>query len=68
MNDDIILEHHSDVIVDADNKEEYDYLIQNWDAPIVITTMVQLLNAMFDGKSSSVRRFHSLIDSVIVID
>lgn len=70
-NDDIILEHHSDVITDRMEYEElqrYDILTETWNSPIIATTFVQLLNALFSGKSSCVRRFHSLSESVIVID
>ena len=69
--DSIILEHHSNVITDEMNGEndgEREALIESWDSPIIITTLVQLLNTMFSGKSSSIRRFHSLVDSIIVID
>lgn len=69
--DSIILEHHSNVIIDEMNGEndgEREALIESWDAPIIITTLVQLLNTMFSGKTSSIRRFHSLVDSIIVID
>ncbi len=68
----MILEHHSNVIME-DEKEEsygssYHHLTENWDSPIVITTFVQFLNTLFAGKTSSVRRFHNLTDSVILID
>lgn len=70
-NDAVILEHHSDIILEDKTDEElsrYEHLCESWESPVVITTLVQLLNALFSGKSSSVRRFHSLADSVIVID
>ena len=70
-NDSIILEHHSNVIADRDSETErdrYGYLTETWDVPIVITTMVQFLNTLFLGKTSSIRRFHALANSVIVID
>lgn len=69
--DPLILEHHSNVVRNKENGEDLsmtDLLTETWDAPIIITTLVQLLNTMFDGKGSSIRRFHSLCNSVIVID
>ena len=36
--------------------------------PVIATTLVQFLNALFDGKSSSVRRMHHLCRAVIIID
>ena len=70
-NDEVILEHHSNVIQEGLSEKEIlrrEILIDTWDSPIIITTLVQLLNTMFDGKTSSIRRFHSLIDSVVIID
>ena len=76
--DSIVLEHHSNVIREKDytaakngqeaKLDEYELLIENWESPVIITTMVQLLNTLFSGKMSSIRRFHSLCESVIVID
>ena len=70
-NDSIIIEHHSNVVSAKNEKDELnnnELFIENWEAPVVITTLVQLLNTMFDGTTTAVRRFHSLTDSVIVID
>lgn len=70
-NDTAVLEHHSNIISTTDEKDElciHDLLAQNWSAPVIVTTMVQLLNTMFDGATGSVRRFHALGDSVIIID
>lgn len=69
--DSIILEHHSNVVTDEMDGEDdgkREALIESWDSPIIITTLVQLLNTLFSGKTSSIRRFHSLVDSIIVID
>lgn len=68
--DNIVLEHHSNVVIDdnTDEQNRYDLLSESWDSPVIITTLVQLLNTLFEGRNSSVRRFRSLINSVIVID
>lgn len=69
--DSLILEHHSNVVLSEQTSEQLDereFLIQSWNSPIIITTLVQLLNSMFDGKTSSIRRFQALCNSVIVID
>lgn len=66
-----VLEHHSNVLRDEATAEELaqtELLQETWDAQIVITTFVQLLNTLFCGKMSAVRRFHCLCDSVIIID
>ena len=70
--DDLILEHHSNVINDGkENAEELcerELLTQSWDSPIVVTTLVQFLNTLFLGKTTSIRRFSALVNSVIVFD
>ena len=69
-NDDLILEHHSNIIHDREDEDisRYELLSETWDAPIIITTLVQLLNSCFSGKTSCVRRFHSLCNCVLIID
>lgn len=67
----IILEHHSNVVLDNPDDEELkmnDFLVNNWHSPIVITTMVQFLNTLFSSKKSAVRRMQALCDSIILID
>ena len=69
--DTVILEHHSDIVTDElsdDELSRYDLLCDSWNSPIVVTTLVQFLQTLFSGKTSSVRRFNSLANSVIVID
>ena len=68
--DRLILEHHSNVVQEK-SEEKLDYnelLLENWQAPMVITTLVQLLNTLLAGQSSCIRRMNALRDSVIVID
>lgn len=70
-NQEIILEHHSNVVISQENKEvldQYELLTDTWDAPIIITTLVQFLNVLFTDKTASIRRMNSLCNSVIVID
>lgn len=62
-----ILEHHSNI--EPENQTWHSKLAsENWDAPIVITTMVQFLETLFSGGTSSVRRLHQLANSVLVFD
>lgn len=65
----MILEHHSDVVQDDEYAVTYARLIENWDeVPVIVTTAVQFLNTLFKEKRSNIRRFHSLCDSVIIVD
>lgn len=69
--DSLILEHHSNVVQEQTQPtgcNSYELLTENWNAPIIITTLVQLLNTIFSGKMSCVRRFHALCDCVLIID
>ena len=68
--DSLVLEAHSNVVTEnrEDMTEEQYTLMENWDSPVVITTLVQFMDAVYKERTSCVRRFHSLTDSVIVID
>ncbi len=63
--DEVILEHHSDIV---DDSEAYQLLTQRWDAPLILTTTVQFLNALFSGQKSAIRRMHSLTNTIIILD
>lgn len=72
-----ILEHHSLAGVGAEQADpnHYDDVerlrrlhAENWDAPIILTTNVQLLESLFSNRSSACRKLHRLRDSVILFD
>lgn len=68
-----VLEHHSNVIYqDNDNDDKktlmLDYLIDSWDNQIILTSMVQFFQTLFKTKSSSIRRFSNLANSVLILD
>ncbi|HEY8804594.1 MAG TPA: CRISPR-associated helicase Cas3' [Clostridium sp.] len=65
--EDIILEHHSNLIID-NQKEDYKLLTERWDSPIILTTMVQFLDTLFSGGTQGVRRMHNLANSIIIFD
>lgn len=63
----VVLEHHSNLTPEEET-EKTKLISENWDAPIVFTTMVQLLDTLFSGGTNSVRRMHQLANSVIIFD
>ncbi|MGG4505072.1 CRISPR-associated helicase Cas3' [Heyndrickxia sporothermodurans] len=74
-----ILEHHSNIIEDTnDDDENQDGIVNvqqklklardNWDSPIIFTTMVQFLNVFYAKGSRNIRRLHNLSESVIIFD
>ena len=62
-----VLEHHSNL--EPENQTWHSKLAaENWDAPIVLTTMVQFLETLFSGGTRGVRRLHQLANSVLIFD
>lgn len=75
--DNFVLEHHSlaglgseEATGDAEAATERTrrLLAENWDAPIIITTNVQLLESLFSNRPSACRKLHNLMESVIMFD
>jgi CRISPR-associated endonuclease/helicase Cas3 len=64
---DIVLEHHSNLTPEEENTKQR-LLSDNWDAPVVFTTMVQFLEAFFGSGTRSARRMHQLANAVIIFD
>ena len=75
--DNFVLEHHSlaglgseETKNDAEATTERArrLLSENWDAPIIITTNVQLLESLFSNRPSTCRKLHNLMESIIMFD
>lgn len=62
-----ILEQHSNL--EPDKQSWHSKLVsENWDAPIIMTTMVQFLEVLFSGGTKNVRKVHQLANSVLIFD
>ncbi len=68
----VVLEHHSAIDeTKPTNREGADKLrlvMEDWAAPIVATTNVQLFESLFSHRSSRCRKLHNLARAVIVLD
>lgn len=63
----VVLEHHSNLTPERQTWRNK-ILSENWDAPVVFTTSVQLLETLFGAGTRGARRMHQLANSVIVFD
>ncbi len=67
--DENVIEHHSNFEVDDTQETARSRLAcENWDAPLIVTTNVQLLESLFASRTSRCRKLHNLVGSVIVLD
>ncbi|MCP2166769.1 CRISPR-associated helicase Cas3' [Goodfellowiella coeruleoviolacea] len=62
---DVVLEHHSNTELDARGLR---LAAENWDAPFVVTTTVQLFDSLFGNMPARSRKLHRLANSVLVLD
>ena len=62
-----VLEQHSNL--EPEQQSWHSKLVsENWDAPIVMTTMVQFLEVLFSGGTRGARKMHQLTNSVLIFD
>jgi CRISPR-associated endonuclease/helicase Cas3 len=62
-----LVEHHTNLQPRHDTRSNQ-FGVENWDAPIVVTTNVQLLESLFSYRTTPCRKLHNLARSVIVLD
>ena len=72
-----VVEHHSlagggaesstdDAVCETERRRRL--LAENWDAPVIVTTSVQLLESLFSNRPSACRKLHRLMGSVLLFD
>lgn len=68
-----IIEHHSgiDYTIDENSSEDERkkaLAIENWDAPVIVTTAVQFFESLYANRTSRCRKLHNIANSVIIFD
>lgn len=70
----ILLKHHhlSEVFYKKEDNEfesdEAKILTEGWNSEIIVTTFVQLFHALISNKNKSIRKFHRLANSIMILD
>jgi CRISPR-associated endonuclease/helicase Cas3 len=69
LGESVVVEHHSNLDIDERAEDHANRLAaENWDAPLIVTTNVQLFESLHAARTSRCRKLHNLVDSVIVLD
>ena len=68
-----VIEHHSSaeyLFSESPTPAEYRKMLaaENWDAPVIATTTVQLFESLFASKPARCRKLHNLANSVLILD
>ncbi|SEF71935.1 CRISPR-associated helicase Cas3' [Nitrosomonas ureae] len=73
---DAIIEHHSAFndpalesnVKQPDSKTKLKMAMENWDAPVIVTTVVQFMESLFSNRPSDCRKLHRIVNSVVILD
>lgn len=79
--DDLILEHHSAIEEErrgredaraadclASSRDKLKLAMEDWAAPLVVTTNVQFFESLFAARPSRCRKLHNIARSIIILD
>ena len=62
-----VVEHHSNLSPEKETVRS-SLAAENWDAPIIVTTNVQLFESLYAAKPCRARKLHNIVNSVVILD
>ncbi len=71
---DLLLKHHhlaDTYYVTAEDEFEPEdglFLVEGWNSEVIVTTFVQLFHTLFTNRNRSLRKYHRLANSIIILD
>lgn len=72
LGEDHVLEHHSNIdeqkFNERERRDKLKLAMEDWAAPVVVTTNVQLFESLFSARPARSRKLHNIANSVIILD
>ncbi len=59
---------NDDEIVPKFNYNQEKLLLESWESANVVTTFVQVFHSIFSNKNNMLRKFHNIVNSVVILD